>query len=202
MIYTVLAFILIGTIGWFYYHAVDTQVIGFIHDDGVYLSTAKALATGHGFRLLHVVGHPAEIKYPFMYPILLAPIWMLFPKFPENVRLFSDLNIAFTIGAWWIYSRYPRSIERFPGWLSLLCIALVVSNFFFIYFCTTVMAEAPYLFFSLLTLWFFQKNIQKHQSISPQTLIILIILSVVTFLTRIPGLALIAAISVWMLLHR
>lgn len=197
-----LAVILLGVIGAYYVGAVDSQIIGFTHDDGVYLSTAKALATGKGFKLLHVVGHPAEIKYPFMYPILLAPIWYFFPDFPQNVPLFSYLSIAFTLGALWLVYGYCRSVHQFPGWLALWVIALVASNFFFIYFSTTVMSEAPYLFFSLLTLWVFHTLSRNRQVLSQQAVLLLIVLSAITFLTRIPGVALMAAIGSWLLLNR
>jgi hypothetical protein len=192
---------LLGIIGAYYVGAVDTQIIGFTHDDGVYISTAKALATGQGFKLLHVVGQPAEIKYPFMYPVLLTPIWYFFPDFPQNVPIFSYLSIAFTLGALWIAYRYYRSVHQFPGWLALWVIALVASNFFFIYFTTTVMSEAPYLFFSLLTLWVFHR-LGKNQRFSLRAIFLLVVLSAITFLTRIPGVAMMAAIGSWLLLNR
>ncbi|HEY9744792.1 MAG TPA: glycosyltransferase family 39 protein [Oculatellaceae cyanobacterium] len=202
-LYATLAVVLLAVIGYYYVGVVDEEIIGFTHDDGVYLTTAKALATGQGFNLLHVVGHPAEVKYPFVYPLLLAPIWMLFPRFPENVPLFSYLSIAFTLAAGWLIYVYARSAHRLPGWLALWCIALAASNFFFIYFTTTVMSEAPYLFFSLLTLWFFHKAHEKNEgTLTLPAIAGLIILSDITFLTRVTGLALMAAVGAWLLLNR
>lgn len=201
-VYTILIFGLLGVIGWFYAQTVDKQIIGFTHDDGVYLTTAKSLATGHGFRLLHVVGHPAEVKYPFIYPLLLAPIWILFPKFPENIPIFSYFSIALTLSACWLIYQSCRIIHRFPGWLALGVVALFASGFFVMYFYSTVMSEAPYLFLSMLTLWVFYQFSQKEKTLSLRSVAVLIVLSAMTFLTRVPGLALMAAIGTWLLMNR
>jgi hypothetical protein len=196
-----LALLLIAAIGWFYAHVIDTQNMGFTHDDGVYAITGKALAEGKGFTLLHVVGQPPEVKYPFVYPAILSLVWMVSPHYPENLPALNGITIAFTLAACGMIYLFLRRAQHFPGWLALLLIAQTASHYFFIYFFSSVMSEAPYLFFSMLTLWCAHRFIAKNAVLPHRDIWVLVALSCVTFLTRIPGLSLMAAIVAWLLLN-
>lgn len=201
-IYSILAVLLVAAIGWFYCRVVDTEALGFTHDDGVYAITGKALAMGKGFTLLQVVGHPAEIKYPFIYPAILALVWLVNPHFPENIPALNYITIAFTLGASGLIYLYLRRAQKFPGWLTLLIVIMTTAHFFFIYFFSSIMSEGPYLFFSMLTLWTAYRVTQQGSKISGKALGLLIALSCLTFLTRIPGITLMAAIGCWLLINR
>ena len=71
---------------------------GSFHDDGIYVITAKALAEGRGYRLIHLPGAPAQTKYPILYPALLAVVWKVWPSFPENLVAMHALTLL-TAGA-------------------------------------------------------------------------------------------------------
>ena len=205
-LYGVLVVVVLGLIGWLYYRVIDTQILGFTHDDGVYAVTGKALAEGKGFTLLHVVGQPPEIKYPFIYPAILALVWLVNPHFPQNLPALNEITIAFTLAACGLTYLYLRQAHKFPGWLALIILLLTTCHFFFIYFFSSVMSEGPFLFFSLLTLWVAYQTARtdaegKLQEISRPALWTLVALSCVTFLTRIPGIALMAAIGTWLLIN-
>jgi hypothetical protein len=75
---------------------VDSLPVGVVHDDGMYVILAKSLATGHGFRWLHVPGAPPATHYPPGYPAVLALLWWLFPGFPANVLVFKMANAVFS----------------------------------------------------------------------------------------------------------
>lgn len=62
--------------------------VGVFVDDGVYVILAKALATGHGLRNLHLPGTPYATHFPPGYPLLLAALWRVYPSFPKNIALF------------------------------------------------------------------------------------------------------------------
>ena len=61
-------------------------------DDGVYLIGAKSLATGAGYRFLHLPGAPPAVHFPPAWPAMLALVWKLSPSFPDNVVLLKLLN--------------------------------------------------------------------------------------------------------------
>ncbi len=67
-------------------------VCGLFHDDGIYVCTAKALAEGNGYRLIHLPGAPAQTKYPILWPAILAPLWAAAP-YPTNVVLMQCLSL-------------------------------------------------------------------------------------------------------------
>ena len=68
--------------------------VGIFHDDGVYLVLAKALASGNGYRYLHLPGMPIATHYPPAYPLLLALLWKLAPGFPGNLTIILLANAA------------------------------------------------------------------------------------------------------------
>jgi hypothetical protein len=68
-----------------YWMAVRAPAAGVFHDDGIYAVTAKSLATGRGYRIVSLPGEIAQTKYPFLFPALLAAVWKIAPRFPENL---------------------------------------------------------------------------------------------------------------------
>jgi hypothetical protein len=61
-------------------------------DDGVYWVTAKALASGQGYRASNLPGQPYELKFPPLYPLYLSLAWRLHPEFPANLRTAAGLQ--------------------------------------------------------------------------------------------------------------
>src|SRR6478609_7024318 len=114
----ILALLFLVLLGILYWNLVDNTQVGFTHDDGVYLEAGRGLALGKGFKLMHVVGQPSQVKYPIFFPLLLTPIWFFNPHFPQNLPWFNALQVALTVGAaGTIYAFFTRGY-RFPAWLS------------------------------------------------------------------------------------
>jgi hypothetical protein len=87
--------------------------VGVFHDDGVYAVLAKALATGQGYRYLHLPGAPAAVHYPPGYPLLLAVLWRIWPAFPSNIPVLLLANTFFlAVTAWCVH----RIATRVLGW--------------------------------------------------------------------------------------
>src|SRR5215831_16847141 len=80
-----LLFIILAGSGLLYYVAISPQRFGRGHDDTIYLTTAKALAGGEGYRIISLPYQPAQTKYPPFYPLLLSVLWRLYPTFPDNL---------------------------------------------------------------------------------------------------------------------
>src|SRR5580765_2906307 len=68
---------------------------GQFQDESIYLSTAKALAGGEGYKLISFPDSPGQTKYPVIYPWLLSFVWKLNPHFPANLQLASHLTEFF-----------------------------------------------------------------------------------------------------------
>jgi hypothetical protein len=126
---------------------------GIYHDDGVYISTARALAEGQGYRLINLPNAPAQTKYPPLYPALLALIWKLWPSFPDNLLAMQWLSLllgAVTVGVAYLYMVRGNYFCRGVGAAaSLLC----TTTPFFLFFCTMTLSEIPFALCMMLAMW-------------------------------------------------
>src|SRR5438128_7525740 len=84
-----------------YLIALRTPAAGIFHDDGVYLVTAKALATGQGYRIASLPGEIFQTKYPPLFPLLLAAAWKLYPRFPDNVAVLKCAPLLCAVVWFW-----------------------------------------------------------------------------------------------------
>ncbi|MGE5567712.1 MAG: hypothetical protein ACM3S5_01625, partial [Rhodospirillales bacterium] len=73
----------------------DMPHFGWVHDDGLYFVCAKSLAQGSGYRILSLPGEPFQTKYPPLYPLALSLVWMVNPRFPDNLPLAAALSWVF-----------------------------------------------------------------------------------------------------------
>lgn len=93
--------------------ALQVQVVGLFHDDGIYVSVARSLARGHGYRLVDLPGDPWQTKYPPLYPGVLALIWKAWPSFPANLLAMKLVGVASLAAAVWLATRwYARRFGR------------------------------------------------------------------------------------------
>src|SRR5579859_900151 len=82
---------------WAYWTALHAPSVGMFHDDGIYVVTAKALDTGHGYSIISLPGEIAQTKYPILFPALLAVVWKLAPEFPRNLFWLKLVPFACTL---------------------------------------------------------------------------------------------------------
>jgi hypothetical protein len=157
LLFFALLFVIFLIIGYSY---LIKGVCGVYHDDAIYISTAKALAEGKGYRLINFPDSPVQTRYPILYPSFLALIWKLWPNFPQNIfpiKLFSLLVGALAIGICYLYFiRYNYS-SRYIAFSSCVICATTPS---FLFFATNALSEIPFLFLLLLSLWVLENSIR------------------------------------------
>ncbi len=112
-------------IGWAYWTALHAPAVGMFHDDGIYAVTAKALATGHGYRIMSLPGEIAQTKYPILFPALLAAVWKLAPEFPQNLLWLKLVPFGCTLAWGALACRFFRRETGIPlvavvlaGWMA------------------------------------------------------------------------------------
>ncbi len=64
----------------------DLPHFGSFHDDGIYLESARGLASGDGYRIGSLPGRPAQTKYPPGYPLYLSLAWRLSSQMETVLR--------------------------------------------------------------------------------------------------------------------
>ena len=67
--------------------AVRTSLpVGFWSDDAVYVTTARSLAQGTGYRHLEIPGEPLQTRYPPLYPAILAHAYATSGRYEDAIE--------------------------------------------------------------------------------------------------------------------
>jgi hypothetical protein len=118
----------------------DMPHFGHLHDDSIYFVCAKSIAEGHGYRILSLPAEPFQTKYPPLWPLILAGIWKLDPRFPENLHwgmaLAWPMLPLFLALAW----RWFRRAGSSGGTSVALCCMLALSPWI-VFLSTTLESE-------------------------------------------------------------
>ena len=160
-------------------------------DSAIYITVSRALATGHGYTYM---GY-AHTKYPFMFPLLLAPITGIFGYNFLLMRLMIVFMVFFAI--WFSFVLVRRVADE---WIALCVMALTAASYPLMLWTTWVLSDSPYMFFSMLALIFIQ---QYGRETSPfnRRAVFASLLVLASYFTRGIGLALALAAVLYLLLE-
>jgi hypothetical protein len=121
---------------------------GHLHDDSIYWVSAKSLAEGHGYRIISLPSEPFQTKYPPLWPLMLAAIWKVNPRFPENLPLAMALTWlmlpAFMAVAWRWFQTVGFGLRARVAMCALIALSPSV-----VFFSTSLLSD---LAFSVLLL--------------------------------------------------
>lgn len=96
-------------------------LVGALNDDGVYVVLAKAIAQGDGYRSIHLVAAPVQVRYPPGLPLLLAVPWKLGGTLAAVRATVAVINLAATAAAagliWW----FGRKHLKLAAWPLAVC---------------------------------------------------------------------------------
>ncbi|MFY9611128.1 MAG: hypothetical protein WAU45_21275 [Blastocatellia bacterium] len=195
----ILAAILLGAAA-LYFSLYNPSRFGFYHDDSMYVTTARSLAEGQGYRIISLPYEPAATKYPPFYPFLLSLIWRSNSHFPENVNAMVALSgiatLIFLSMIWQYFTRQGYATR----WQALLIVAMVAVNWRIVIYATGVYSEMIYAALSLVAL-FLAEELGKSRESRVLGLTLGLVLGV-AFLTRSTGVTLLMAVAVYSLLRR
>lgn len=199
MMNLILFIILLGS-SLLYVAAIRPDSFGAYHDDGVYVTTAKALATGQGYKITSLPYEPAQTKYPPFYPFLLSLIWRVYPHFPENLTWMMLLSAGATLAFLALSYQYLVR-KRYAGrWQALLVVALAAVNWRTIVLATSLYSEMVYALLAVLALHMAEEYERRDQSKTAGVLLGVVI--GLAFMTRSIGLTLLIAVAGYYVLRR
>jgi 4-amino-4-deoxy-L-arabinose transferase-like glycosyltransferase len=158
----VLLALLVASLG-LYLYAFDSFQIGTYQDDAQYVVLAKSIAGGGPYGLVHPPDAVMPTRYPFGWPLLLAPAYALFGNFQslKLVSLFFTLANTLLIAGGWKYLGFPgRS-------LGLATAALYAASPLVVGHARMVMSEPAFLFFVLLGLILTTQSTSRGSRQSP-----------------------------------
>ena len=161
-------------------------------DSAIYISLAKSLAAGNGY---YYMGLP-HAKYPFIFPLMLAPIIKVCGL---NFFIMRLLIIVLTISSFYlIYILFKKCTDE---GMALAIMLLTGFSSSLLHLSTWILSEVPYMFFSLCTLYFFIDYDKESRWLTKAGFLSSIFL-LFTIFTRMIGLTLGIAILLHLLLSR
>jgi len=140
---------------WIYLRAI-TPVIGTGYDDGAYVSLARAVAEGKGYRQILLPDAPLEYHYPPGWPVMLGLVWRINPSFPNNADGFKLIATICMFLAMIVYFRW-RSWRGDNPLKSALIVLLALFTPIIVSSGTSAFSEAAYTCFSILALWLIER---------------------------------------------
>jgi hypothetical protein len=120
------------------------RFFGFLQDDTIYFSSAKALAQGQGYVLPSVPGTPRATKYPILLPWLQSWIWKFDSNFPQNVRYAIGLNLCFGMLYIFLAYRFILQMKYFSDVETLILAAFCAFHPVVLFFSANVMSDLPF----------------------------------------------------------
>lgn len=184
---------IISVLSCWYTYENKVELLG---DNANYYILGKALAQGDGFTLISHPNQPPNNHYPPGYPALISVILKIAGDHIQAVKLFNCL--LFIGSVLLLYILISRWINPVIGIIAALFCAL---NSHILFYSSIMMSEVPYLFFSLLTLYFFIKVGSKF-SIKDKYLYLTLLSLILTYYIRSLGVALLIGILIHLLAQK
>lgn len=158
-------------------------------DSAIYITLGKSLITGQGYTYMGYT----HVRYPFLFPAILASIIGLFGRNYFWMRLMVILMGVGSLGL--VFLLFKRILDW--RWGMVLMLLTGVSEFYHCY-CHYILSDIPYLFFSLLALWHFMRNPEQS---SRRSVLISAVLLLAAYFTRSVGIVLFAAVFLFRLIE-
>jgi len=173
---------------------------GVQYDDCIYVTTAKALATGQGYRIISLPYEPAQTKYPPLYPFLLSFIWRFYPQFPENLTIMMLLSVLAAISFLAVTWRYLVNQSYAGRWMAVVVVALTAVNARTMILATSIVSEMVYAALSVVGLCLAEQYEKERKDwVWGAGAGVVIGLA---FLTRSAGIALLIGVAVYFVIRR
>lgn len=163
-------------------------------DSGMYITLAKSLAGGQGYREIFLVESPPHAKYPPLLPLLLVPVVYLrgFDFVAMKLIMIALAGITLLLG-------FALFRDLADGRTAALVVLLTATSPAIVYYTQSVMTEIPYLFLSILAMVWVERCARRTGWTASGIALAAILLSLVC-LTRMTGITLIAATVLYVLL--
>jgi len=183
-----------------YVRMISIGRFGASYDDTIYVTAAKALATGEGYRIINLRHPIAQTLIPPLYPLLLSIFWRLDPHFPENLSGMMLLSVFLTMAFLLLSYHYLVKNNYATRPQALTVVALTAINWRTMNLATGLISDILLLSLSIAVLHLAEKYLQEDKSWIVGG--VLGTMMGLAFLTRTSALGLIASVAVFYLYRR
>lgn len=165
-------------------------------DNADYYILATAMSKGLGYSNYHLPGMPPANHFPPGYPFLLSLLMRFGITAVSAMKMFNGiLLLSSSFLMFFISKRLTKNTI-----LALIVSLLVILNSNLLEYSTIMMSEISFVFFSLLSVFFFLKLIDKNFSIRSPYLYLTVICIVFDIYIRTQGIALLFAFIAYLLI--
>ncbi len=181
-------------------------------DNAEFIVLARSLAQGEGLSYIHSPEPAPATKFPFGFPLLLAPLAWAFPE--DWVPMKALVLALFALGMGVLYQLARERVGVWPA-LAVVALSLMAGRSYLthdaagmafgpmlLHFSHQVMSEVPYLTFSLLALWLVDRGVGRDGLRGNGWLLGGLACTIWACFIRTAGIALAAAVASHLLLRR
>jgi len=179
---------------------VSVNRFGSHYDDTLYVTAAKSMATGEGYRMINLPQPVAQTVIPPLYPFVLSLIWRVYPQFPDNVVWMMLFSVIATMGFLLLSWTYLLKNGYATRWQALAVVTLTAINWRMMSLATSTISEGLFALLSVAALHLAEKYEEEGRTWKTGAVVGLIVGLV--FLTRTSGLALLAAVAIYYVYRR
>jgi 4-amino-4-deoxy-L-arabinose transferase-like glycosyltransferase len=142
-------------------HAFQTYQLGTHFDDAHYVILTRSLIRSDQYGMIHEPGQPGVPRYPFGYPLLLAPAALVFP---DNLDALKALSLIATVANSFLLFWGWRWFSRRSHWWALAIVGLYVLSPLAIDHTRRVMSEPIFTTVCLAALLLAERAARGQQS--------------------------------------
>jgi hypothetical protein len=181
-------------------------------DNAEFITLARSLVQGEGLTHINSPDPQPATKYPFGFPLLLAPMELFFPG--QWTPMKAWVLVLFSLGMGALYMLVREKIGALPA-LAVVALSLTAGQSYLttgpaghlfgpllLHFSHQVMSEAPFLAVSLVALWLLERGIARQGLLDNRYLVGGFACAMLSYYIRSVGITLVGAAIVYLLLRR
>lgn len=179
------------------------DVSGLYKDDAYYIVLAKALASGQGYALISSALTPILPAFPPGFPLLLAPLFVVAPSYPDNLLWLKAVSILAMLGAAGFTYRYfavCRGVEQ--GRAATIAALTALTPGFVFLATSTVMADGLFTFALVASAVALERAARADSTSLRSAIVVAALTTTAAWLVRSAGIALVVGGAVFLLRRR
>lgn len=190
--------IIITLLFWVVYSNIFDHKPDMNGDNFAYYLLGKRIATGQGFTNATDIHHAPHTHFPIGYPALLSVFIKVLGDDQDNINFMNGLMMYGTLLLlYFLVKRLTQSAS-----LAFVATFITALNSHLLRSATITMSEIPFLFVSMLALFFFAKAMADEKGIKSPWLYMSVICIAGCYYTKTTAIALLAGIFVYLLVGK
>jgi hypothetical protein len=174
------------------------RAAGLMVDDAYYVLLARALAEGHGYRLISSATVEMLPLYPPGFPFLLSLVFRVMPQFPDNVLLLKAVSAAALLATTVLTYVYLRQRQMSTTLSAVVAVAIGTMPALVFLATSTVMTECMFTLVQLAAVVALDRTARADRARATRLIAVGAVLTAAVVLIRSAGIGLAVAVVLWL----